>query len=273
MKRILTVGLGGLWLLDGILQLQPAMFTNGFVNAVLAPNTQGQPNMIGTAVTFGIHLFDTHLIWFNLASALLQLLIGVLLLFPFSKKIQSLGLWLSAGWALIIWIGGEGLGNIFTGSATFYTGAPGSALLYLLLTLALFYSFEKKLPLVAGIIFFFGALLNVMPMFWQPSMLSMLSVTPAIANPLGAIGSQWTIFGNVIAVDILIFLGIFLVLLPRRSVAWITIIFLALAWGLGQGFGGLLTFPGGTATDPNSAPLLILFLLPIFFIEKSPTKP
>ena len=111
--RVLTVGLGGLWLLDGILQLQPAMFTNGFVNAVLAPNTQGQPNMIGTAVTFGIHLFDTHLIWFNLASALLQLLIGVLLLFPFSKKIQSLGLWLSAGWALIIWIGGEGLGNIF----------------------------------------------------------------------------------------------------------------------------------------------------------------
>jgi len=64
---------------------------------------------------------------------------------------------------------------------------------------------------------------------------------------------------------VLVFIGIFLILAPNRPIAWIAIIFLAVIWAIGQNFGGLQTFPFGTATDPNSAPLLALFLLPIFF--------
>jgi hypothetical protein len=273
LRRVLMVGLGGFWLVDGILQLQPAMFTNAFVNTVLAPNVQNQPYMIGDAVTFGTQLFGAHPVWFNLVAALIQILIGALLVLPLSEAAQRAGLWLSVVWAFVIWIFGEGFGLIVTGNATFYTGAPGSALIYLLIALALLFSFYKKLPLVAGIIFLFGAFLNMLPMFWQPAMLSMLSMTPSVAGALGSVGSAWAIPGNLIAVDLLLGIGVFLVLVPNRTVAWVTIIFLLIVWWLGQGFGGLQTFPWGTATDPNSAPLLILCLAPIFFIEKTPVKP
>lgn len=269
LKRTITVCLGGLWLLDGILQLQPAMFTNAFVSTVLAPNLQNQPSTIESIVAFGIHLFSSNIFWWNLASALIQLLIGIILIFPFQEKVQRFGLWLSVGWALVIWIFGEGFGNLFTGSATFYTGAPGSALLYLILALCLIYSFHRRLPLIAGIVFILGAILNLMPMFWQPTMLSMLTMTPSISAALGTFGSQGTMIGNLIAVDALILLGFFLIFIANRSVAWITILFLLAVWGIGQSFGGLQTFPIGTATDPNSAPLLILFLLPLFFTRSS----
>ena len=263
LKRTLTVCLGGFWLLDGILQLQPAMFTSALVSTVLAPNLQNQPSIIESIVAFGIRLFSTNIFWWNLVSALLQLLIGIILIFPFSEKVQRFSLWLSVAWAFIIWIFGEGFGNIFTGSATFYTGAPGSALLYLILALCLLYSWHKKLPLMAGVVFLLGAVLNLMPMFWQPTMLSMLSMTPSVSGALGTFGSQGTMYGNILAVDILIILGFFLVFIPNRTVAWVTISFLIVVWAIGQNFGGLQTFWIGTTTDPNSAPLLILFLLPL----------
>ncbi len=265
LKRTLIVCLGGFWLLDGILQLQPAMFTSAFVSTVLAPNLQNQPSIIESVVAFGIRLFSTNIFWWNLASALLQILIGIILIFPFQEKLQRFGLWLSVAWAFILWIFGEGLGNIFTGSSTFYTGAPGSALLYLILALCIIYSSHKRLPLIAGLIFTFGAVLNLMPMFWQPTMLSMLAMTPSVSTALGAFGSQGTMIGNLIAVDVLMLLGFFLIFIANRSVAWIAIVFLLVVWWIGQSFGSIQTFPFGTATDPNSAPLLILFLLPIFF--------
>lgn len=268
LKRTLMICLGGFWLLDGILQLQPAMFTSAFVNTILAPNLRGQPSFIEHIITFGIHVFSVNMFYFNLASGLIQLLIAALLIFPFNDRAQRFGLWLSVVWALIIWIFGEGLGNLFTGGATFYTGAPGSALLYLILALCLLCSSHKHLPLIAGIVFLLSALLNLMPIFWQPTMLSMLAMTPNVSATLGTFGSQGTMVGNLIAVDVLIFLGIFLILVPNRSTAWTTIIFLFVVWWAGQSFGGIQTFPVGTATDPNSAPLLVLFLLPIFFMPK-----
>lgn len=269
LKRILTVLLGGFWLLDGILQLQPAMFTSAFINMVLTPTLQSQPSLIKNLVTFGILIFSSNIFWFNLASALIQILIGILLILPLPDSTRRFGLWISIAWALIVWIFGEGFGMLFTGSATFYTGAPGSALLYAILALCLLYTSYKKLPLIAGIVFLFGAVLNMMPMFWQPTMLSMLAMTPSVSGALGAFGSQGTMFCNLIAIDVLICLGVFLILVPNRSVAWTTILFLLVVWWIGQSFGGLQTFPGGTATDPNSAPILILFLLPILFGQKS----
>jgi hypothetical protein len=75
-EKIITLSLGGLWLLDGILQFQPAMFTSAFVSTVLSPNLQGQPPIIESIIAFGINLFSSNIFWFNLASALIQILIG-----------------------------------------------------------------------------------------------------------------------------------------------------------------------------------------------------
>lgn len=265
LERILTICLGVFWLLDGILQLQPAMFTNVFVNTILAPTLQNQPSFIADIIAFGIRIFSINSFWFNLGSALIQLLIGALLLFPVRNNARRIGLWFSVAWALIIWIFGEGFGLLATGSATFYTGAPGSALLYLIIALCLLYSWQGKLSIAAGVIFLLGSVLNLMPMFWQPTMLSTLSIIPGISGLLGTLGATGTMYGNIIAVDLLMLLGLFLIFIPNRTVAWVSIAFLAIVWVVGQNFGGLQTFPFGTATDPNSAPLLALFILPIFF--------
>jgi hypothetical protein len=247
LERILTICLGGLWLLDGILQLQPAMFTSAFVDTVLSPNLQNQPPILASIIAFGIHIFSSNIFWSNLTSAGIQILIGLLLLLPLRDGAKRFGLWLSIAWALIIWVFGEGLGNLATGNATFYTGAPGAALLYLILAIFLLYPKKlplEKLPMVAAVFFFLGAALNLAPMFWQP-----------------------TILVNLLAIDILVCLGIFLLLVPTRPVAWVTIAFLLLVWWFGQNFGDLLTFPTGTATDPNAAPLFALFLVPIIAQE------
>lgn len=274
-RRILTIltrTLGGLWLVDGILQLQPAMFTVAFVDNVLAPNLQGQPDFIKGIVSSGIASFSSHIIWFNLGAALIQILIGALLISaPQNDRLRRFGLWLSVAWALIVWIFGEGFGILATGSATFYTGAPGAALLYLILALFLLSapkrpSLLKKMPLAAGIIFLAGAALNLAPMFFESGMLSMLSGIPAVSGWLGAIGPQGTLIGNLIAVNILFFLGIFLLLIPGKPIAWTAVVFLAATWWIGQDFGGILTFPFGTATDIGSAPLLMIFLLPVLAI-------
>jgi len=252
--RTLTIALGGFWLLDGVLQFQPAMFTNMFVSMVLAPNLVGQPGIIASIISFGIRIWSTNLFWFNFVAALIQVVIGALLILPLWTRARDgavrFGLWLSVFWALVIWIFGEGFGNLFTGSASFYTGAPGSALLYAIIALFILDAMNEnndaplqKLPGTVGVLFLVGAVLNLAPMFWQSGIMS-----------------------NLAAVAILACLGIFLILTPNRPVAWVIIVFLVVVWWLGQSFGGLGTFPGGTATDPNSAPFLVLFLLPIFFM-------
>ena len=48
--RTLQIALGLLWLLDGVLQAQPFMFTSDFVTQVIAPVGQGQPGFVSGPV-------------------------------------------------------------------------------------------------------------------------------------------------------------------------------------------------------------------------------
>ncbi len=45
-RKALQRVLGVLWLIDGLLQLQPQMFTMNMVNGVMKPMLQGQPGFI-----------------------------------------------------------------------------------------------------------------------------------------------------------------------------------------------------------------------------------
>ena len=279
LNRLITILLGILWFIDGILQFQPGSFTKAFITSILSPNLQGQPLFIQSIINFGIHLFSINSVVMNLGSAIIQILIGLALILPISKQYQRIALYISVAWALVVWGLGEGFGNIFTGMASFYTGAPGSVILYLILAIFLLYPKRfslDKLPMAAGILFLFGALLNTFPMFWTKDGIQMLfsismgdSLT-SIAGPATYVSHMMAsspVISNDILVLILIFFGFQLFLRPNRIILWSMVIFLALVWWLCQDFGGILTFPGGTATDPNSMPLFILFLLPLFYIK------
>jgi hypothetical protein len=68
--------LAGLWLLDGVLQLQSVMFTRQFP-AMLAESAAGQPGVVAAPVTWAARLIAGHPAPANAAFAALQIALGL----------------------------------------------------------------------------------------------------------------------------------------------------------------------------------------------------
>jgi hypothetical protein len=118
------IALGLLWLADGALQCQPYMFGTSFVTGVLLPSAVGQPRFIGAPLTWLAHLIEPHVAVFDGFAAATQVLIGLGLLY---RPTVRAALVISFVWALAVWIAGEGLGMLLTGSASPLSGARGAA--------------------------------------------------------------------------------------------------------------------------------------------------
>ena len=132
-RRRLQIALGVLWLLDGVLQAQPFMFTRDFATQVIAPSCQGQPGFVAAPVHWVSTTIAAHPVAWNVPFALIQLLLGIGLLVP---RTARAALAASIAWALGVWYLGEGLGGLASGDAALSTGAPGSALLLAVLAAA-----------------------------------------------------------------------------------------------------------------------------------------
>jgi hypothetical protein len=133
------------------------------------------------------------------------------------------------------------------------------------------------LPFAAGAIFLFGALLELLPTFWSKAgvqsvfSLAASDSVAAIAAPAGMVSnlaSQAPILSNAMLVLLLAVFGVLLLARPSRILALSVGVFLILTWWFGQDFGGIQTFPTSTATDPNSAIVLMLFLTPLLMGAK-----
>ena len=132
-ERGVQIALGILWLLDGALQLQHQMFTSSFANKVIIPAASGQPLFVRGPMHLFIHVFLLHPAVFNTFTAVIQLGLGVLIL---HKRTIKLGLMGSVAWGLFVWYIGEGLGGLASWQTLLLVGAPGAALLYVILALA-----------------------------------------------------------------------------------------------------------------------------------------
>jgi hypothetical protein len=254
LRRGLQAALGVAWLADGALQLQPIMFTRGFVTQILLPATMGNPaGVSGPAMAFGRLVLHDPAGW-NAAFAVTQLLLGAGLLW---RRTVRAALAASAGWALAVWWLGEGLGGVLGGMASPLTGAPGAVILYALLAVLLWpgrgagrpgYSVAAGSPLRPS-----GATLAWL-VLWASSAYFLLQ--PANRAPLAlhdaVAGLATGEPGWLAAAD--------------RAVAGAVgnggaAVSIALAaaclaiWVAGENFGGLFT---SQATDPSSGPLLIL---------------
>ena len=126
-QRTLQIILGLFWLLDAGLQFQPYMFGSGFTTTYLLNNAQNQPDVIRWIITNVGNFVGPHVAVWNTFFALIQVAIGVGLLFQAHRPPGSA---VSFFWAFGVWFFGEGLGLIFTGSASALTGAPGSVFMY-----------------------------------------------------------------------------------------------------------------------------------------------
>lgn len=236
-RQFVARGLGVLWIIDGLLQLQPQMFGQNFISNVLAPNLGGQPALLHSFVSLGIAVFSVNIPVANAIAALLQIAIGIFLFFPESEVRFTFGLYASIVWGLIVWVFGEGMGGLLNGSATLYNGAPGSALIYVILSVILLVPIFRRL--------------RIEPFSWVAGLclvlLSFLQLHPVLLFVLPLV------------------LGILLMIKPNRGIGIAALIFLFFVWWFGQDFGGLGTLLVGTATDPNTAPVLMLAVGAIFF--------
>src|SRR5579859_3483299 len=177
--------LGALWLVDGLLQLQPQMFTMFMVNSIMKPIVQNQPGPIASSLNWIVAMTTLHLTLVNLLIAMVQIVIGLLLLSGRWVKETVLA---SIVWAFIVWYGGEGMSMLLTGQGSVLTGAPGAVLLYPLLGLVIYPrqssdakagSAEKETLLsrkhlrwiLAGF-WGFAALLQLQPYWWQSGQVS-----------------------------------------------------------------------------------------------------
>ena len=123
-RRALQLALASIWLLDGVLQYQGFMFTNGAngFSGMLAGTAAGNPAIIAKPITWDANLVDHHIVLLNAIFATIQLLLGLGIAF---RPTVRLALAVSIAWSLGVWWFGEGLGGVLNGGAAPFNGAPG----------------------------------------------------------------------------------------------------------------------------------------------------
>jgi hypothetical protein len=279
-RRGVHIALGVIWLLDGVLQYQPVMFTRGFVTQIIDPAGAGSPSFVAGPLTLAGRVILHSPVLFNALFATTQVAIGIGLLWRGTVRAALAG---SIAWGLSVWWLGEGLGGIFTGSATPVTGAPGAAVLYVLISALAWPSGSSRHG---------GSVASGGPLgerwarptwvaLWGSGAYFLLlasnqaagalrgQVTSAAAGEPGwiasvdhgaasVIGTQATAVSLVLAaVFVIIALGVF-VPAATRPVLVLAVITAVAIWVVGEGLGGMLT---GRGTDPNTGPLLILLAI------------
>jgi hypothetical protein len=272
-QRLIQISLGLLWLLDGALQFQSYMYGRGFITSLKA-TALGQPPWVAESLGWAANTMQSRQVLFNTSFALIQIAIGFGLL---HRRTVKFALAASFTWSLIVWWFGEGFGMLFMGMSNPLEGAPGAAVLYLLLGLAVWPAKRPGGLLgVRGTRLTWGALWLVMTWLWLgPAGTNANAISQSINGAPSGIGALTSLqvwlaratagHGILIglafaALSAAIGIGVMRNWHARALLGLSIAINLAF-WTVGQGFGGAFT---GEATDPNSAPLLILLACSMF---------
>jgi hypothetical protein len=279
-RRWLQLVLAAAWIVDGLLQFQPFMFTGGFAKMFIGIGGGGNPGWIAGSIRGAWTIVANNPVLTNTAFATLQVLLGVAIIW---RRTLTLGLVVSILWSLIVWWFGEDLGGLLSGDANALTGAPGAVLLYAVLALLLWptgrdtsHTFVAARPIgprpakVVWLVLWMGlAALNLRPANLQPN--SVRSAVSGIGDGqpawLSALingfadlsahnGVTLTLIGAVIMA--LIGVGILLPVRWARLTIVAALIASAFIWLIGQALGALF---GGESTDVNSGPLLAIIAL------------
>lgn len=275
-RRLLRIGFGIVWILDGLLQAQPAMAA-GMPSNVIEPTAASSPQWVQHVVNWAGTSWSYHPIQAAAAAVWIQVGIGVWLVLAPTGRISRLAGLVSAGWGLVVWVFGESFGGIFAPGSSILFGTPGAALIYCAAGIAVALPERQwRTPalgrrLLAGIgLFLVGmAILQAWPSlgFWQgavrgkPSTLAAMVASMA-PTPQPHFLSSWLLgfesfdashgFAvNLVVVVALAAIGAALLSgrpqLIRPALGLGAVLGLA-TWVLVQDLG----FLGGLGTDPNS---------------------
>jgi hypothetical protein len=272
--------LGVLWLADGLVKILIPF------GGRAADQAYAQIMTAETSVP-GLHQFlawQTRLIlahpflWWGPAAVELCLG-GWLLARPASRRALAA----SAGWALVVWAAGEGLGGLFGGASSILTGYPGAALLYAVAAGVLFPRHPPRAEAVsaaeAGIaglwsrlawlaLWLGAAFVTALPQNGINAPVSMLFINQHKApGPLPSIDKaelSWLTVGHTILLGIAVAvvclavgLTVFLGVMPRTFLALSAVIAVT-GWVGMQNLAGVLT---ASSTDVGTGPVLVLLAL------------
>jgi hypothetical protein len=269
--------LGAFWILDGLLQLQPRMFQLAMLHNIMEPLIVGEPAWLAGTVSWAIHIMTPDVRIWNALIVVVQLLLGTLILFGRTPKVTRTGLWLSLLWVCTVWLFGEGLGGVLTGSATVVAGEPGAVVLYgwIAVTLLLpdrFWQFRRGFNVIrdaAAVFFGLAAVQQLVPVFWTPmGLASQFQSTLSVEPPYIQKTILWAVtvsFDHPVLVNLLLVLALGFVSWrlfqerPGRAAYIVAAVVMFLIWWCGQGFGAIFT---GLSTDLNTMPLVALMMAP-----------
>ena len=278
-RRALQLGLAAIWLLDGVLQYQPFMYTKAFPQ-VLAGTAAGNPSVIARPITWDANLVQHHLVLLNTIFATIQLLLGLGIAF---RPTVRIALAASIAWSVGVWWFGEGLGGVLAGGASPLNGAPGAVIIYALLAVLLWPADRATAaPFVAAravgvqlaralwLVFWLSeAYFALIPANRAPQAVSTMIAGMEGGEPgwLAAIqrGGASLVANQGLAASVTLAMALVLiavgVYLPRpfaKATLVLAIVVAVVIWVVAQALGGILA---SGATDPNSGPLLVLLAL------------
>lgn len=260
-RRTVQTLLGLAWFIDGLLQLKPQMFAKAFIQQVILPTGDGQPQWIASIVHWGANIATPHIALWNTLFAAIQLLIGLAFMLNVTLKTTIIA---SVVWSAMVWTFGEGFGQILTGQASLLTGAPGAVVIYALIGIAIWTNAERKpsewtlkgirfAQYSLAVLFILGFVLRFQPSFLSREALSQQMAVPWVANVTLHHG---LIISFILA---LIELTVAVLLIGKwqtRIAVWTSIALSLFFWWAGQLFGQVFD---PLSTDFNSG--LVMFLL------------
>ena len=287
-RRKLQLALGVIWVLDGILQFQPSMFTKSFPD-MLAESAHGSPGVVAGPITWSATLIGHHVVVLNAIFATVQLALGLGIAW---RPTLRLALGASVAWSLAVWWFGEGFGGILAGTASPVNGAPGPVILYAILAVLLWPADrDPGAPSVAGratgrrpaqavwlVLWGSVAAFALLPASRAPGAISDMLTDGADGAPAwlawidthaaSALNQHGLAASIVLAVLLaLVAVAVYLPAPALRAAIVLAVVLAAALW-LAQGMGGLFT---GMATDPQSGPLLALLALAFWPALSQPT--
>jgi hypothetical protein len=281
LRRALRLVLAAGWLLDGLLQYQPFMYTRAFAPQMLASTAHGNSFVIDRPITWDATLVGNHLALLNTIFATIQLLLGLGIAF---RPTARLALATSVAWSVAVWWFGEGLGGVLNGRADPLNGAPGAVLIYGLVAVLLWPADRpgRTAPFVAARAVGVPVARTLWLVFWLSQAYFVLTpanrAAQATSSMIAAVeggepawlqalmrgaasvtAQQGLATSIVLAIAFtLIAAGVFLPPVPARATVLLAIVISVLIWVFAQALGGIIA---SGATDPNSGPLLVLLAL------------
>jgi hypothetical protein len=293
-RRRVRVALGLLWLLDAGLQAAPAPFTADWWRTDLAQSVMGQPMPVNHSIFWAVNIIAAHPAVWNSCFVAIQAAFGLALI---AGRFDRVAIVASIPWALGVWWVGEGFGTIPTGFALLASGSPGPVLLYPLLGIlawptrarsrcsqfsddAATSAVCRRTGMAAWVVLWAGQALLQIPWSMPSGRVLVANVEEnsqgqprwleAVAHVTGSVALHHgvALSAGLAVAQVLIGLG---VLVPRAR-RWALGVGIAVSLVFWVGFQYLGGIAAGGATDPGSAPLMILLALSMWPVRARESK-